>query len=249
MLTRWRSNRVGKAGAAEAKELGRQLAERIETETQSRITGMTATFRALDPGWQERLENSVAFIMEAASIRHAIRNVCQNGIPPEQAGLRFQASSLFLKDCRDLLTSDPQGRERLHLVSGTISEDGVRVMSRIVKVEMDEASPAYVRADPNTTHKKIVELVERDGHALMGMFHSHIMKGAQSTRPSGVDIANQERFCVIGWDDVIGGIFSLDGYVRLFSTAHDFAISLYGKGAEIVTDKPREKVLKLTNGT
>jgi len=45
---------------------------------------------------------------------------------------------------------------------------------------------------------------------------------------------------------VIGGIFSLDGYVRLFSTAHDFALSLYGNGVDIVTDGPREKILKLT---
>ena len=109
------------------------------------------------------LENDATFVMEAASIRHAIRNACQYGIAPQEPGLRFQASSLFLKDCRELLTSDPQGHERLHLVSGTISEDGVRVISRIVNVDMDEASPAYVRADPQDTHKKIIQLVERDG--------------------------------------------------------------------------------------
>lgn len=246
MLRPWKSTRPGKSGAAEAKELGRQLEERIETETRQRILAMTAAFAALDPGWQERLENSAAFIMEAASIRHAIRTVRQTGIAPEQPGLQLQTSSLFLKDCRDLLTSDPQGRERLHLVSGTISDDGVRVMSRIVKVDMDEASPAYVRAEANETHKKIIQLVEHDGHQLHAMFHSHIMRGPESTRPSGVDIANQERFCAIGWDDVIGGIFSLDGYVRLFSTAHDFTVSLYGKGAQVITDNPRQKIIKLT---
>jgi hypothetical protein len=77
------------------------------------------------------------------------------------------------------------------------------------------------------------------------MFHSHIMHGAASTRPSGVDIANQQRFVAIGWTDVIGGIFSLDGYVRLFSTARDFSVSLYGNGADIKSDTPREKIIKL----
>ena len=62
---------------------------RIDTETQSRIAGMTETLRALEPGWQELLENSAAYIMEAAGIRHAIRTITQSGINPEQPGLRF----------------------------------------------------------------------------------------------------------------------------------------------------------------
>ena len=118
----------------------------------------------------------------------------------------------------------------------------------MLHVDTDEASPAYVRAAPQQTHKAIVQLIERDGHALHAMWHSHIMRGASSTRPSGVDIANQERFCAMGWDEVIGGIFSLDGYVRLFSTVRDFTVSLYGNGADLITDTARDKVIKLTTG-
>lgn len=245
MFKSWKANRAVKSGVMQAGDLAHQLECQIETETRNRIVSLAATASALEPGWQDRLESNAAFIIEAANIRHAIRGVRQSGIVPEPARLRLQASSLFLKDCHQLLTSDPDGNEVLHLVSGTISDDGVRVMSRIVHVPMEEASPAYVRADAAATHKKIIELVERDGHALHAMFHSHIMHGAESTRPSGIDIANQERFCAIGWDDVIGGIFSLDGYVRLFSTAHDFSFSLYGLGAHIVTDHPRQKIIKL----
>jgi hypothetical protein len=247
-LARWKPGRPGKAGAAEAKELARELEQRIELATRERIKDIAATFEALAEGWQQRIANGATFVMEAASIRHAIRTARQYATAPTPPRLRLQVSSLFLRDAHRYLTSDPQGRERLALISGTVSDDGVRVMSRMLNVDMDEASPAYVRADPKETHKAIVQLVERDGHPLHAMWHSHIIRGAISTRPSGVDIANQERFCAMGWDEVLGGIFSLDGFFRVFSTARDFSLSIYGNGVDILTDTPREKVLKLTIG-
>lgn len=248
MLNRWKSHRHGKAGAVEAKDLGRELEARIEAETKTRIANLSATFRELKPGWEDKIADSAAFIMEAASIRNAIRTACATGVRYDPPKLRFQASSLFLRDCWEFLTTDPNGNERLHLVTGTISEEGVRVMSRIVHIPNDEASPGFVRGKAVDTHKKIVELTERDGHPLISMFHSHIMRGSQSTTPSGIDIAHQDRFCAIGLDEVLGGIFSLDGYVRLFSTAHDFAFSIYGKNGEIISDQPREKIIKLATG-
>ena len=247
MLTRWKSNRA-KAGRLEADQLALDCEQRIENDARARITDILTTFEALEPGWEQRLEQGVAYVLEAARIRAAIRNARRHELIVDHHGLRFQASSLFLRDCHKQLTSDPTGNERLHLVSGTVSNDGVRVLSRIVDVALDKASPAYVRADPHHTHKTLVQLVEHDGHELFAMFHSHIMHGAQSTRPSGVDIANQARFCAGGWDEVIGGIFSLDGYLRLFSTAHDFTIAVYGKGAEIVSKSPRETIIKLAIG-
>ena len=177
------------------------------------------------------------------SIRHAIRFARDYATPRGQPHLRFQASALFLRDCHAYLASDPEGRERMHLVSGSISED-VRIMSRMIPVETDQASAAYVRAGPST-HQTIVELVERDAHELFAMFHSHIMQGLDSTRPSGIDIANQQRFVTIGWTDVLGGIFSLDGFIRLYSTCRDFNVALYGTGAEIVSVTPRQTIIKL----
>ena len=178
MLTRWRPGRPGRAGAAEAKALGRELEQLIENATRDRMTDMARAFERLDRGWQARLQNDATFVLELASIRHAIRDACDYGVTPQSVPLRFQASTLYIRDSHALLTGDPQGHERLHLVSGTVSEDGVRVLSRIVPVDTDQASAAYVRADARSTHNKIVELVERDGHQLMGMWHSHIMHGA-----------------------------------------------------------------------
>ena len=102
-----------------------------------------------------------------------------------------------------------------------------------------------MRAQPKALHKKIIDLVERDGHQLFGMWHSHIMRGPETTHPSGVDLAQMQRFVDGGWDQVIGGIFNLTGHVRLFSTAHDFDLKLYGAGVEIISDHPREKLLKI----
>ncbi len=247
MLTRWKASRT-KAGRLEADQLALDCEQRIENDTRRRIAAMLTTFEALEPGWEQRLDDDAAYVLEAARIRAAIRNARRHELIVDNHGLRFQASSLFLRDCHKQLTSDPNGNERLHLVSGTVSDDGVRVLGRIVDVAMDKASPAYVRADPHNTHKTLVQLVEHDGHELFAMFHSHIMHGAPSTRPSGVDIANQARFCAGGWDEVIGGIFSLDGYLRLFSTAHDFTVAVYGKGADIISKSPRETIIKLAIG-
>ena len=197
MLTRWRPGRPGRAGAAEAKALGRELEQLIENATRDRMTDMARAFERLDRGWQARLQNDATFVLELASIRHAIRDACDYGVTPQSVPLRFQASTLYIRDSHALLTGDPQGHERLHLVSGTVSEDGVRVLSRIVPVDTDQASAAYVRADARSTHNKIVELVERDGHQLMGMWHSHIMHGANSTRPSGVDSSKRTRYGMV----------------------------------------------------
>jgi hypothetical protein len=208
---------------------------------------MLNTFKALAPGWQDHLDNDATYILEAARIRHALQTVVRNDTPTKP-DVCFQASSLFLRDCHRQLTSDPHGNERLVVVTGTVSPEGMRILSRLLTLDMEKASPAYVRANPHTTHTAIVQLVERDGHQPLAMWHSHTMHGANSTRPSGIDIANQERFCAIGWDETIGGIFSLDGFFRAFSTARDFDFRIYGRGAEMVSQTPRETVIKIDIG-
>jgi hypothetical protein len=239
--------RRAKAGLRDANKLARELDRRVEQEARDRATHMLATFQALAPGWQDKLDNDATFILHTARLHHAIKGVIRHDTTPENHDIRFQASSLFLRDCHHQLTSDPNGHERLVVITGTIT-GGVRILSRLLALDMENASAAYVRANRQTTHAAIVQLVERDGHQPLGMWHSHIMRGANSTRPSSVDIANQDRFCAIGWDEVIGGIFSLDGYFRAYSTVRDFTFEVYGKGAEIVSQTPRETIIKLDMG-
>src|SRR5262245_19257998 len=146
-----RNSRRGKAGRRDADKLARDLDRRVEQDARERAARMLETFTALAPGWQDQLDNDATYILEAARIRHVLKGVIHNeGMP--KPDLRFQASSLVLRDCHRQLMSDPNGNERLVIVTGTISPEGVRILSRLVCVDMDKASPAYVRANPQTTH-------------------------------------------------------------------------------------------------
>ena len=231
----------------DATSLCRELERRIETATCKRITEMARSILAMHDGWPTAIDNDFAFLVQATKVRAAIRRARAGSVMPlhYENHLRFQASSLFLSECHQYLTGDPAGRERLHLVSGSITPDGLRVISRMEKVTFEQQSAAYVKADPMATHNQLIELTERDGHDLLAVFHSHISNGADSTQPSQTDIANQQRFAAIGWD-AIGGIFSLDGYVRFFSTCKDFDLRLYGNRAEIVSVGRRETIVKLS---
>jgi hypothetical protein len=102
-----------------------------------------------------------------------------------------------------------------------------------------------VRADHKDSHKKILSLQEDHGHLLLAMFHSHTSKGAASTTPSSIDIKNLERKSKIGID-CLGGIFSMDRYVRFFSLK-EFEIDIYGKGIEEIEIQPTYKIFKINN--
>jgi len=233
-------------GSAEAKQLSLRLDQHIEMLNRKRMAAMINTMAALREGWHTSLQDDLAFVLHTTAIRQAIREVATRPLPSQaELLLRFQASSLFLRDCWKDLTTDPDGRERMHFITGLITTNNIRVLSRIEKLTLDDQTSAYVRAEPNDTHMRVVNLVERDGHQLLALFHSHIASGAESTKPSAIDLANQERFAAIGWD-AIAGIFSLDGYVRFFSTCKDFDLQVYGNRAQIVSVDRRETIVKLS---
>jgi len=237
--------RPSQRGTDQARTFCREFEQRIELESCNRIAAIATTISALPEDWQISIEQDMAFVRHATVVRDAMRRV--RLVTPQlhpETRLRLQVSTLFLADSAKYLIGDPRGRERMHLVTGVIAPDGTRVLSRMEKLTYDEQNPAYVKAAAGQTHKQLVDL-ERDGHALLAVMHSHITHGAESTRPSPTDIANQERFVRIGWDDAIAGIVSLDGFVRLFSTAKDFDLDVYGNGVERISDAPREKILKL----
>jgi hypothetical protein len=237
-------------GVADAHRLADQLDQLIEAATRDRLLKLALQLQSVPDSWEYQACQDFGFLNQIAKYRAAIKHVRRAfaSAATQQASdsklLRFCMSTAFLRhECFPYLTGDEQRREVLHLVTGPITADGVRVPSRIEKVAMQEQSAAYAAAEPLATHKQMVEL-EREGHALLACFHSHIAHGQESTRPSQIDIDTQDRFAFVGWE-AIGGIFNLDGWVRLFSTSHDFTVELYGNGAEIVSAAPRETVLKL----
>ena len=112
------------------------------------------------------------------------------------------------------------------------------------KLKYDRQSPAYVMADKTDSHQKIVSLAEDFGHYVLAVFHSHTSKGISSTTPSSIDHQFLRRMAQLGCH-CLGGIFSLDGYVRFFKEKEGFDIDVYGKGVEKISDHSGYKIFKL----
>lgn len=245
--------RAASHGARDAKALIKRCEELLQQECLARAEAIARDVAKLADGWERSIRANAEFIAEVTAARADLRSrrwaiESRTPTPAEATGerdtLRFQVSSRFLMECWRYLTADEARRERLHLVSGTITPDGLRVLSCFVPVKLVQQSAAYVKADTDDYQRTLVELTERDGHPLLAMCHSHITKGPASTQPSATDLANQDRFVRLGCE-AIGGIFSLDGYVRFFSTMKDIDIEVFGKNVQLVEERPREKVFKL----
>jgi hypothetical protein len=238
--------RAARRGRVAAQRLADELEGRIQTATRQRIAELTQLVHALPEAWEYQAHEDFAFLLEAGRLKAALRRCryAPDAAASDNPLLAYAISTLFLHDCFAYLVGDEQGRERLHLVTGPITVEGVRVPSRIEKVPLQDQSAGYAAADPLATSRQIDTLAERDGHALLCLFHSHITRGLESTTPSQIDLNTQDRFAAVGCD-AIGGIFSLDGFVRLFSTANDFTVHLSGNRAQFVATAPRETIIKL----
>jgi proteasome lid subunit RPN8/RPN11 len=234
------------SGRAEAKALCRRRTQELESASDERLQQLARSIRELPDDWQARIVGDLGFIEEITKVRCALRLAQSQSSKPfaKAERARFAASSLFLQDYFQHVSSDEAGREIMHLVSAPVTLDGVHVLARIEKVALQKQSRAYVKADPLAMHRQLVVLTEDHGHIPIAWIHNHPGAGAESTQPSDIDLATQERFARMGWH-AIAGIFSEDGFVRFFSTGHDFELSVFGNGADIVSAGPREAILKL----
>jgi proteasome lid subunit RPN8/RPN11 len=201
--------------------------------------------------WQKQIMEEAFYIIGINKGREALDNaiseIKKNKIktPPKSTGFCYQVSSLFLSDCYQYLKEDPRRNERIHLVTGTITADGTKVLSRMEKLKYGQQSPVYVAADKTDSHQKIIRLAENFGHHVLAVFHSHTSKGASSTMPSAIDNNFLQRMAKIGCH-CLGGIFSLDGYVRFFKESERFDIDVYGKGTEKIADHFHHKIFKIS---
>lgn len=223
----------------------------LSEEVLKQIEELKSTSLRLDEGWEKRITETTSNIIGLCAGRDAIRQTISNlkvkrpeGRPAE--GWNFQISSILLRECWQYTTSDQNKNERLLLVTGTVAPDGTRILSRPLYVDFNKQSSVYVAADINSSHNALVTLSEEYGHLLLGIFHSHISRGAASTCPSSIDRRNMERKRNDGID-CIGGIFSLDGYVRFFSAGDAFSIDVYGKGVDLIETNHNSMVFKIAN--
>jgi hypothetical protein len=234
-------------GHADAKELCQHIEQHLEHASGERMLRLARSIRNLQDDWQATAESDIAFISEIARLRLAVRTTRAgySNPTPREKRLHYVVSTLFPEDdCFRYLTSDPARREIMHLVTGPVTLDGVRVLSRVEKVSLQQQSDTYVKADPLAIHKQLIALTECHGHQPLAWFHNHPGNGVESTQPSEIDLATQDRLSGIGWD-VVAGIFSLDGVVRFFSTTQDFEIAIYGNGAKVISAMPRETIIQL----
>ncbi len=236
-----------------ALQLLKQHDQVLAEESLKRIKDLRLTAKRLKDGWEERVRDDVSFVIDIGKGREALQQTISNMNKPSHQNeensdkTHYQISSLQLMECCEYLTSDPGRNERLHLVTGTITADGTRVLSRMEKVKYQSQSPAYVKGDEVDTHQKIIALDENHGHLLLAMFHSHMGRGAGATSPSVTDISFLKRMEKTGID-CLGGIFSMDGYIRFFKEKNEFEMDVYGKGIDKIRDDRNHKIFQIIEG-
>ena len=223
----------------------------IGKECTKALQDVSSICQNLNTDWQTALQEKTSHLSGLCKAKDALRRAISDlkaslgPKPIHRTGLRYQISSLFLRESWEYLTSDPSRRERLHLVTGVITEHGTKVLSTMRKLKMKDQSASYVRANEKDSHSTIISLDQDFGHRLLAMFHSRISNGRDCTLPSSTDMAFLRRMAQVECN-CLGGIFSLDGYVRFFSLK-GFEIDVYGKGVTKIEDTPLDKVFQITD--
>lgn len=134
--------------------------------------------------------------------------------------------SLILHDAFLLCTATTD--EGMCFLAG-IEVDGLAVGTRLIQAPYSHRSIAAAGADHRSLHRILIELHE-SGHRLLALLHAHPGNGSHANLPSGVDQQTQRAFEVT--TEMIGGIFSRDGYLRWFSASRPFRIQVVGNHVE-----------------
>ena len=105
----------------------------------------------------------------------------------------------------------------------------ILTLDQLVGFGLKRQSLTGAEADRNSALRALIQL-DRFGHKLHGVFHSHPGEGPICTLPSGIDHETQARLERGGYA-VIGGIFSRDG------EKNKFEVITYGTGIESAGEK------------
>ncbi|MDR3471409.1 MAG: hypothetical protein P4M09_06930 [Devosia sp.] len=140
---------------------------------------------------------------------------------------RYVVSSLFLHESFKKLTLD--AAEQFFFVTGT-EVDGALVLDQWAEFAHQRRTTMGVTAEPAETHGLLIKL-EQFGHRLLAHFHSHPGRGADATKPSGIDERFQRRLESAGHVAVMA-IFSRDGFIRFVRLDQSLEIEIHGQGVE-----------------
>jgi hypothetical protein len=134
------------------------------------------------------------------------------------------ANSLFLHECFVLLTRTED--ENLHAVTGSIVGN-LRTLDRIVPLQLSLQGLAGAEAENCSLASELIRLNDF-GLLPLAYFHSHPGRGANATHPSSTDRQTQSTMEESG-SEIIGGIFSRDGFVRFYANKKVPNVHVVGK--------------------
>lgn len=140
---------------------------------------------------------------------------------------RYVVSSLFLHESFKKLTLDEA--EQFFFITGT-EIDGALVLDQWAEFAHQKRTAMGVTAEPRATHSLLIRL-EQFGHRLLAHMHSHPGRGADATKPSGIDERFQQRLESAGHVAVMA-IFSRDGFIRFIRLDQHLEIEIHGQGVE-----------------
>lgn len=136
----------------------------------------------------------------------------------------FVVSSLLLHDAYRLLTTTED--EDLHAVTGLVFPR-TRVLERIIPLRLSSQSTVGAEAADDSLAAELIRLNEF-GMRPLAYFHSHPGHGPSATEPSSTDRKTQAGMERAG-GQIIGGIFSRDGFVRFYANRAEPHIKVLGK--------------------
>jgi proteasome lid subunit RPN8/RPN11 len=136
----------------------------------------------------------------------------------------FIVTSLMLHDCFKALTRTSD--EGLHAVTGS-TLGNVRSLERMIPLSLSAQSPGSAVADDESVVDRFLHLYEY-GLRPLAYFHSHPGCGLGATLPSRTDRQTQANLEQSG-SDIIGGIFSRDGFVQFYSNRRKPDVRVVGK--------------------
>jgi proteasome lid subunit RPN8/RPN11 len=176
-------------------------------------------------------ETSAYHLGALTSARFALQQTTAETAKPSAASAlsvpEYHVSAWFLSRSQAYLTSHPDGDERLHLVTGIQVAKRSRTLDHLIPVAQASQSATHAQADQQALLTVLAEM-DAWGHTITALCHSHPGAGAGMTRPSGTDLATQERYEAGGYP-LVSAICTRDGWFRFFAH-HPFTIALYGKG-------------------
>jgi hypothetical protein len=148
----------------------------------------------------------------------------------------FLANSLFLHECFAMLTRTEA--EDVHAVTGSVIGN-LRTLDRIIPLQLSLQCSVGAEAENSSLADAFIHLNDF-GLLPLAYFHSHPGYGAQATQPSGTVRQTQATMEKSG-SEIIGGIFSRDGFVRFYSNRKAPNVRVLGKRVK----KVEQNVYKL----